>query len=398
MPSNQCIGHLRSAMLCIAAFICHVAAAEDVHVRNRDALALALRESRPGTTILLAPGTYRGGLSYAGLRGAKERPIVIAGADPQNPPLIEGGGSGFHFSSPEFLELRDLVFAGATGNGLNIDDGGSIETPAHDVVLRNVQVRDVGPAGNRDGIKLSGVVDFRVEECRVERWGNGGSAIDMVGCSRGVIERSTFAEGVDGANGVQAKGGSREIVVRRCRFENAGGRAVNVGGSTGLAYFRPKPQGFEAKDITVEDCEFFGGMSAVSFVGIDGALVQHNTIYRPRRWAVRILQENTDPQFVPSRNGRFIKNVIAFRAEECRQVINIGPNTAPETFEFAGNHWHCLDRPADTQRLVQLPVKETDGVIGAAPAFADAEGGDLSLKERRPNDPGARSATGRESK
>ena len=55
-------------------------------------------------------------------------------------------------------------------------------------------------------------------------------------------------------------------------------------------------------------------MSAIAFVGCDGALVQHNTIYRPTRWPLRILQENTDPRFVPSRKGVFRNNLVAFRA------------------------------------------------------------------------------------
>ena len=47
-------------------------------------------------------------------------------------------------------------------------------------------------------------------------------------------------------------------------YEDAGGRAVNIGGSTGLAYFRPAGANFEAREITVEDCEFLGGMCAVA--------------------------------------------------------------------------------------------------------------------------------------
>ena len=173
--------------------------------------------------------------------------------------------------------------SGATGNGINIDDGGSPDTPAHHVVLRGLVVRDIGPTGNRDGIKLSGVDDFRVEGCTVERWGDRGSGIDMVGCHRGEVVGCTFRHGDrQGDNGVQAKGGSGEIMIRRCRFEHAGQRAVNLGGSTGLAYFRPRPQGYEAKDITVEDCTFVGSMAPVAFVGVDGAAVRHNTIYRPR--------------------------------------------------------------------------------------------------------------------
>jgi hypothetical protein len=369
------------------------AIADDVRVTSREQLAQAINQARPGTTILIAPGTYRGGFSSPSLRGTKEAPIVIAAADPQNPPVIEGGGSGFHLSSPAFVELRDLVLTDAQGNGLNIDDDGLAQIPAHDLTLRNLTVRNVGPMGNRDGIKLSGLVDFRVEGCRVERWGSGGSAIDMVGCRNGAIAGCTFRDARgEQANGVQAKGGSENIVVQRCRFENAGGRAVNVGGSTGLAYFRPKIQGFEAKNITVEDCEFIGGSSAVAFVGVDGATVRHNTIYRPTRWIVRILQENTDPQFVPSRNGKFTNNVIVFRAEDIRTVVNIGGSTAPETFEFAQNVWHCSDRPADTQRLVRSPVPERDNVYTVEPRFEDAAQGRLALREPAPHQAGVRPA------
>lgn len=363
-----------------------------VHVRTREELAAAMREARPGTTILIAAGTYRGGLSAAKLQGTKGQPIVVAGADAKHPPVFEGGGSGIHLSSPAHLELRDLVFAKATGNGLNIDDGGSAETAAHDVVLKNLVVRDVGPGGNRDGLKLSGLNDFRVEGCTIERWGSSGSAIDMVGCQRGVVTHCIFKEGSEQANGVQAKGGSNEVVIERCRFEQAGGRAINVGGSTGLDYFRPKVGDFEAKAITVQDCEIVGGMSAIAFVGCDGALVQHNTIYGQTRWSLRILQENTDPRFVPSRRGVFQKNLVVFRASAVRQVVNVSPGTAPETFQFRSNQWYSLDSPAETQRLLRLPAKETGGIYDRSPGFKDAERGDFTIPGRQADDPGVRSA------
>jgi hypothetical protein len=368
--------------------------AGEVRVSTREELAEALRQAQAGTTILIAAGTYRGGLDRANLRGTKDQPIVIAGADPAKPPVIEGGASGFHLSAPQHVELRDLVIAKSSGNGLNIDDGGAAGSPAHDLVLRNIVVREVGPMGNRDGIKLSGVNDFRVEGCHVERWGSSGSAIDMVGCHKGIVRNCKFTEANgDAANGVQTKGGSSEIVIQRCRFENSGGRAVNAGGSTGLPYFRPATAEYEAKAITVEDCEFIGGQSAVAFVGVDGALVQHNTIYRPRRWPLRILQENTDARFVACRNSRFVNNIVAFRSDEVREVVNIGPKTAPETFGFSGNLWHCLDRPADTRRLVRLPAQETAGVYGQDPGFKDVDRGELAIANRKPQDPGVRPAT-----
>jgi hypothetical protein len=356
------------------------ARATEVTVNDTEGLRRALAGAVPGTTIRIEPGRYRGGLSAAGLRGEPGRPIILEAADPGRPPVIEGGGTGLHLSDPEHIELRDLVVTGASGNGINIDDAGSFETPAHHVVLKRLVVREIGPTGNRDGIKLSGVSDFRVEGCTVERWGDGGSGIDMVGCQRGVIVGCTFRHGdATGDNGIQAKGGSRDVVIRLCRFEHAGHRAVNLGGSTGLSFFRPKPQGYEAKDITVEDCTFIGSMAPVAFVGIDGATVRHNTIYRPRRWALRILQETREPGFVPCRGGTFSDNLVAFRSGEMAvPPVNIGDATAPETFTLARNAWYCLDDP--TRSRPELPIGETEGIYGADPRFQDAERGDLRTR------------------
>jgi len=354
-----------------------------VTVSNAQELRQAIAQAEPGTTVLMAPGAYEGGFYFHDLNGTPDAPIIIAAADPKHPPVIQGGGNCFHFANVSYVELHNLILSGARGNGLNIDDGGTFETPAHHIVLRGLVVRDVGPEGNRDGIKLSGVDDFRVENCTIERWGSGGSGIDMVGCHRGVIKDCTFRHGDDtGGNAVQTKGGSRDVVIRSCRFEHAGSRAINIGGSTGLQFFRPKPEGYEAKDITVEGCTFIGSSAPVAFVGVDGAIVRFNTIYRPKRWILRILQETREPEFVPSRNGQFISNIIAFRSDEVVTTVNIGSATAPETFKFAKNFWYCLDDPARSGP--SLPVPEMDGIYGKDPLFQDAEKGDLRLKPDSP--------------
>ncbi len=360
--------------------------ADIVRVDDRASLVEAVGKARPGTRVLIAPGRYRGGLAFSALRGEPGRPIVIAGTDPADPPRIQGQSVGIYLGDPSWVELRDLVVESATGNGINIDDGGSFDSPASHIVLENVRVRDVGPDGNRDGIKLSGVTDFRVTRCVVQRWGSRGSAIDMVGCHRGEIESCVFSEGsAGGANGVQAKGGSRAITIRRCRFDDAGARAVNIGGSTGRQYFRPRPQGFEAREIVVEDCVFSGSTAPIAYVGVDGAIVRHNTIYRPRGWVLRILQETRADDFVPSRRGVFTRNIVAFRSDELRAVVNVGPGTAPETFEFAENVWFCIDRPGRTRELVSsLPTAERSGTHGEDPRFVDAEHGRLELRPDSP--------------
>jgi hypothetical protein len=360
-----------------------VSEATTVTVTDSLQLRRELGRAAAGTTIRIAPGMYRGGVSFRGLRGEPGRPIVLAAVDPARPPVFEGEAFGMHLSDPAHVELHDLVVTGAKGNGLNLDDGGTSDSPAHHVLMRSLVIRDIGPTGNRDGIKLSIVDDFRVEGCTVERWGSGGSAIDMVGCHRGEIVGSTFRHGdAVGDNGVQAKGGSRDVVIRRCRFEHAGQRAVNLGGSTGLAYFRPRPEGYEAKDITVEDCTFDGSMAPVAFVGVDGAIVRHNTIYRPRRWGFRILQETREPGFVACHNGQFTDNLVVYRSDEMAAPVNVGDATDPQSFTVARNAWYCLDAP--TRSRPTLPVPETDGVYGIDPGLRDAEAGDLRQRADSP--------------
>jgi len=148
-----------------------------VVVRNSAEFRSAVLNAKPGGKILLAPGEYEGGLFFQNVKGEPNKPIVIDALDPANPPIVRGGGECLHFSDAAYLEIRNLVLTGARYNALNIDDGGTFETPSHHIKLVGLKVRDVGPHGNCDGIKLSGVTDFRVEGCTVERWGMEGKGL-----------------------------------------------------------------------------------------------------------------------------------------------------------------------------------------------------------------------------
>jgi hypothetical protein len=392
--------------------------AQPIPVSDDASLRAALAAAAPGHTITLAPGAYTGGLSTSNLQGTPTAPITITAADLDKPPLIKGGGSAFHLTDAAHVTISHLIIESATGNGINIDDGGSYDTPAHHITLTHLTIRDIGPAGSRgncDGIKLSGVDDFTIDRCTIEKWGSGGSGVDMVGCHRGRIAHSTFRHTDEGAaNGVQAKGGSEAITIEHCLFDHAGQRALNLGGSTGQQYFRFKnggtgvppvrnedggtgvppvvPSRFEARYITVEDCTIIGSLATIAFVGVDGAVVRHNTIYRPRKWLIRILQETRDPAFIPCRDGAFTDNLIIFRSEEMATAVNVGPDTAPDSFTLARNAWYCEDDPARSRPRLQL--RETESRYGVDPLLADPSNGDLTTKPESPfagpNGPGVR--------
>jgi hypothetical protein len=156
-----------------------------------------------------------------------------------------------------------------------------------------------------------------------------------------------------------------DAVVEQCRFENAGERPLNIGGSTGLKFFRPPDAKHEAKDITVRGNHIAGGLCAAAFAGVDGALFEDNTVLFPGRWIFRILQENRAEGFVPCRNGVVRGNRIVFRRADIREEVNTSPGVAAQTFRFENNRWFAEDRP-DASRP-RLPVEETGGVYGTDP-------------------------------
>jgi hypothetical protein len=361
----------RLTLLCPALFLAaasHRLLAADLHVGNTTQLAAALAAAQPGDNILLAPGVYGGGHFRSGLAD-----VTIRSADPGNRAVIRGGASAFQLSDATRVTIADLVCEQQTGNGLNIDDGGSFASPSTNLTIRNVVVRDMQATGNNDGIKLSGVTGFLIENVVVENWGADGSAIDPVGCHNGLIQNSHFRHETAGSSGIRPKGGSKNIVIRANRFEMpATGRAIQAGGSTGTPFFRfiDGDSGYEAAEIFAEGNVVVGASSAFSYVNIDGGHFHHNLVHRPSQWAVRILNENAGNSIVDTQNGRFTDNIVVFNdtASEWSTAVNAGGETLPATFQFARNQWLNLANPTPGGSTPQLPVGESGGIYGVEPA------------------------------
>ena len=179
-------------------------------------IAAAIRSLKDGDVLKINPGTYPAGHSINGIAN-----LTVEGADPENRPIIEGG-----------------------------------------------KAEDIGPNGNFDGIKCSGLKDLVIRNCEISGWG--GQAIDFVGCSDALITGCiiTGKPGFFQHTGSQFKGGSENVTVEKCRFINAGERPVQAGGSTGKAFFRPPGANYEARSIFIRYNVFEGGVCAVAFTGV----------------------------------------------------------------------------------------------------------------------------------
>lgn len=356
---------------------------ETVGVDSKEALIRAAHAAKPGDVIQIKEGSYPGCVTLKGIHGTAENPIVIESEKDSAAIFMgqKGGKTAIHLSGCSHVTLRRILVLGFPGNGINADDGGDRDRPSVGLQFELLSISKTGPRGNHDALKLSGLEDFSIRKCIFLGWG--GSAIDMVGCHEGEIVACSFRGEPDfsQSNGIQIKGGSSKIVVKSSAFEYAGQRSINLGGSTGLPYFRPDDAKWEARDIEVKENLFIGSLAPIAWVGIDGGHVHHNTIYRPEKWVARILQENTDSRFGRCRNGRFENNLIVFD-RRVQTFVNVGGNTDPETFTFRGNAW--FDEGNPKRGPSGLPVPESGSVVGVDPEFPDPENYDVSIRSEDP--------------
>ena len=345
---------------------------QEIEVSSSQEVKNALQKLRPGSVVSVAPGLYSRGIYLKDVHGLPDAPIVIEGADAGNPPVFTGLGEGLKFSSCSYIKVKNIVYRGFLKNGVNIDDAG--RGPAHHICLENISIMDIGPKGNHDALKMSGVQHFVVRNCSFTAWG--GSGIDMVGCQNGLIEKCSFIgkSGFRTASAIQIKGGSRYILVQNSIFRDAGWRIISVGGVTGLKYFRPEVMDFEAKWITVAGNTFVGGESLIAWVTAQESHVHHNLFYLPEKWLGRILQETKNPQFEPSGKGLFENNLIVVD-DRVKVFFNVGKGTRPSSFIFRKNAWFNSQRNINPT----LPVSEVDGVYNVDPKIKDSGSGLLEV-------------------
>jgi hypothetical protein len=288
----------------------------------------------PGTRINIRPGVYGGSEDLRHLQGTEAEPIALVA---QGDVVIDGDGRelGLHLSDPRYVVIEGLTIRNTWPHGVNIDDGGSFDSPAEYIVLRNLRFQNVGNGGNNDCLKMSGVQNFWVLSSEFEDCDRG-EAIDMVGCHEGVVSANHFHHIPQHA--VQTKGGSADVLIHANRFSDVAGRSINAGGHTGSPYFRPLDSPYEAARIhMVANLFEKSGDTPVAFVGCEACVFANNTIVVPQLWITRVLWQNTDK--ARAEHGLYINNLVVMPSPYATpaSVIDVGRGASTKTFTFDAN-------------------------------------------------------------
>lgn len=333
----------------------------------------------PGDTILFFEATYNSRQNIIGLQGTESEPIAIMAAKDEKV-VFSNSNEAWHLTNVAHLQISGFIFEDLRTNGVNIDDGGDYSTPSHHILIRECIFRDMDATGNNDLLKLSGVDYLQVLKCTFLNGSAGGSGLDMVGCHNVSIVSNSFEN--MGSNAIQAKGGTQYIQILQNTFINCGHRSVNLGGSTGLQYFRPIDAKFEAADISVYSNVFIGSIASVAYVGSVRVDVSNNTMIDPEKWAFRILQETVDTtRFLPCGQNRFANNLI-YCDSRVTTASNIGPNTAAETFQFSNNLWFNHENTNWTGP--SIPVTDPNQITQVDPLLKDPGNADYDLQDSSP--------------
>jgi len=376
MKKNIVSIHLCFMLSTVAFAGTHHVGTGQTHSNLSQAAAVAI----PGDTILVHQGTYGGGTFISNLQGNASQWIYIHAVQGETV-TYSGGSSAWQFSDGAYLHMKGFIFQQQTSNGVNMDDGGSYNTPSHHLVFDSCTFRDINATGNNDLLKMSGVDDFEIRNCIFLNGSTGaGDAIDMVGCHDGLIKNCRFEN--MGAASIQAKGGCRNIRIEANFFKDAGSRSLNLGGSTGLAFFRPINAPYEAADLKVYSNIFIGSEAPIAYVGCINTEVVNNTIYVPTKWVIRILQETVDTtRFLPCGNNTFRNNIIYLDNQVTTQC-NIGTDTDPQSFTFSNDLWFHSQN--SSWAGPSLPVTDANRIVGQNPLFVNASLENFDLQSGSP--------------
>ncbi len=257
-------------------------------------LAEAFATAQPGDQILLEAGTHlQSGNLAINRSGTADNWIEIKAA-PGASPIIDLSSTGEFRISGSYVALVGVDIRNGGGNNLHIVPDSS---DVHHVYVADTVIHDLawGPGAaikiNRNNAADAGVGLICLEGNDVSE-AISNAVIDGVGVDGAVVIGNDIHDNAVGSHGIFFKGGSADILIEGNVIRGIrGNAALQLGGSTGAAFWNPLYPAWEGVDqIARNNIITDFDDSAVEIRGVDGATVYNNTIVTQSNFAIFRLQ------------------------------------------------------------------------------------------------------------
>ena len=382
----------------------------------------------PGTAIRIMPGEYDEHVSHDNLRGTETKPIWIGGIPGKERPKMVNANGFINISGGCYVILHDMEVLHPAPyrsgrHGIHVNCGahpvyqvpGDLNTinldlynnpdAVHHFVFRNLYVHHIGDSP----FKLSGVYHYWLFDCEVayaQQGLRGSGAIDNVGSHHATVAYNYLHHSI--GIGIVYKGGSSDADIHNNLNVDFGACGVQMGQQTGKRYFipplhlLPESERYEAKNIRTYSNIFIGGGYTIdgrfigstpfNFSGAINCYAVNNTIINPSGYLFRILHQelifDSDYPTAPrlSNNGAVnhcvISNNIFYYGKLSGQAINIGGDTAPETFTVQNNLFYCTTAPNSKPDFGKAP--EENSIFYTDPLFEDVSNNNFTIRTNSP--------------
>lgn len=270
-----------------------------------------LASLNPGDTMILASGTYTGGLPISDMSGTATQPIIIRGPDDQSAVFRANDCCNtVQLENASFLEIRNLTLDGTGTNGaFGVDSRGN----CHDVTIENFRIINYGAGQQVVGISTKGPAwNWVIRRNTIIRAGTGiylGNSDGSAPFVNGIIENNLIVDTV-GYNmqikhqlarptGIGLPTGQSRTIIRHNVFSKQDGTVGSDGARPNLLVGHFPLTGIGATDrYEIYGNLFYENPVEALFQG-EGNLVMHDNLFvNTAGSAVNITAHNDKPRTV----------------------------------------------------------------------------------------------------
>jgi parallel beta-helix repeat protein len=323
-----------------------------------------------GTTVVVAPGTYRESVAVK-FSGAAGSPVVFR-ADTTGAAVVTGGITGFTVSSLHDVIITGFRITGTSSHGISVSSSTGIVISDNMVTNAGQQARGMIAAG----IRLSGTTGSTITGNTADHNSDTGIYLGA-GSSGNTVSANEASWNANGfqrnANGINVVASGNTIV----------GNVLHDNEDSGLQFYTGGNDNLAALNVT-----YSNGDHGIDNLNVTSGRLIGNTVYRNCTTGINV--EGTSGNYLIE-NNIVVDNAVypAYNGISCsRRAGNIGVwDSAPPTttanrnlvwLTKSGTMYVWGSSYTSMAAMRQATGQEKQG-IEAAPRFADAAAGDLAL-------------------